>query len=225
MISSRLFYLDRETGDVIIDDNYVKTVPEFNALYKRKKEQGMKELKFVFFMADWTAANYLRDYDDKQRSNLALKDSKLSNDWTPDAAVGKAITKYINIQIEYSGTIKMLITLRRAIMSKAEAVDLLDRQNKRLLSRIEQLMTEDTMGYNVAELATIDEAIAAANEKFVNNSKTITTLTSDYERGIKLVNDLETKVKEETEAMLEITGKRKLGNRELPTERAWAKLI
>jgi hypothetical protein len=225
MISSRLFYLDRETGDVIIDDNYVKTVPEFNALYKRKKEQGMKELKFVFFMADWTAANYLRDYDDKQRSNLALKDSKLSNDWTPDAAVGKAITKYINIQIEYSGTIKMLITLRRAIMSKAEAVDLLDRQNKRLLSRIEQLMTEDTMGYNVAELATIDEAIAAANEKFVNNSKTITTLTTDYERGIKLVNDLETKVKEETEAMLEITGKRKLGNRELPTERAWAKLI
>jgi len=225
MISSRLFYLDRETGDVIIDDNYVKTVPEFNALYKRKKEQGMKELKFVFFMADWTAANYLRDYDDKQRSNLALKDSKLSNDWTPDAAVGKAITKYINIQIEYSGTIKMLITLRRAIMSKAEAVDLLDRQNKRLLSRIEQLMTEDTMGYNVAELATIDEAIAAANEKFVNNSKTITTLTTDYERGIKLVNDLETKVKEETEAMLEITGKRKLGNRELPTERAWAKMI
>jgi hypothetical protein len=225
MISSRLFYLDRETGDVIIDDNYVKTVPEFNALYKRKKEQGMKELKFVFFMADWTAANYLRDYDDKQRSNLALKDSKLSNDWTPDAAVGKAITKYINIQIEYSGTIKMLITLRRAIMSKAEAVDLLDRQNKRLLSRIEQLMTEDTTGYNVAELATIDEAIAAANEKFVNNSKTITTLTTDYERGIKLVNDLETKVKEETEAMLEITGKRKLGNRELPTERAWAKLI
>ncbi len=225
MISSRLFYLDRETGDVIIDDNYVKTVPEFNALYKRKKEQGMKELKFVFFMADWTAANYLRDYDDKQRSNLALKDSKLSNDWTPDAAVGKAITKYINIQIEYSGTIKMLITLRRAIMSKAEAVDLLDRQNKRLLTRIEQLMTEDTMGYNVAELATIDEAIAAANEKFVNNSKTITTLTTDYERGIKLVNDLETKVKEETEAMLEITGKRKLGNRELPTERAWAKLI
>jgi len=225
MISSRLFYLDRETGDVIIDDNYVKTVPEFNALYKRKKEQGMKELKFVFFMADWTAANYLRDYDDKQRSNLALKDSKLSNDWTPDAAVGKAITKYINIQIEYSGTIKMLITLRRAIMSKAEAVDLLDRQNKRLLTRIEQLMTEDTTGYNVAELATIDEAIAAANEKFVNNSKTITTLTTDYERGIKLVNDLETKVKEETEAMLEITGKRKLGNRELPTERAWAKMI
>ncbi len=123
----KLFVIDEETNQVLINVPWIKLVPEFRALffqrttkakdgYERDAE-GRKRLAYIYFMLDFSSP--LRDYSDEDREKNALDYTGLTATDVQSEAVVNAMYRYTELQHKQSRKKKSY----DAILKGLEAMD------------------------------------------------------------------------------------------------------
>lgn len=131
----KLIVLDDNNMPVI---NRVETVlvQEFQALVTRRrmmkgdsegrdKKLNTLELAYVYLYSEALLSESIyAAFDKEEKSNKIIKDLGLPDDWSPDEKVQAAITKYTEIQNEYSPSMHLLNSLQRGLKVSAGSIDM-----------------------------------------------------------------------------------------------------
>ena len=222
----QLILYNRVTGELEINLDSVYYVPEMGAIMRRvkptkddedgrKKLLNRKELIYVFHVADWSSNNFLHALTDDERLTKAKEVAKLPVDWKCDKVVNAAINAYIEIQQKYIPSAKMLITLKRGLMSLSVYYDNLQLQNNRLTTRLTEL-SNATFGTDSKLNVELINETELVNGLLAQNAKTILDGISKLEKAHNDISAFEKKVRTEETKALEIIGGGKPYNREIP---------
>ena len=214
-----LFHYDKNLDEIVIENHYLFTIPEFKKLWTRvnkvkndadgrNKLQNKKEFMYIFFMENLSKKNPFRILAEDLRHIEAVKAVELDPNFKPDDLLLTCCQIYAKHVIEYTPTLKFLVQLEQTILQVQRQVSILRIQNESLLLSLEESKENAT----AKDLILMTDSISVIQE---NISRIFNLLNAVNQMQTKK-KDLEKKIKEEEEALENITGKRKLGNRENP---------
>lgn len=119
----KLFVIDEETNQVLINVPWIKLVPEFRALffqrttkakdgYERDAE-GRKRLAYIYFMLDFSSP--LRDYSDEDKEKNALDYTGLTPTDVQSESMISAIRRYQELQYKQSRKLKSYRSMQKGL--------------------------------------------------------------------------------------------------------------
>lgn len=159
-------------------------IPEFKIIYDRDKDKdkeiALKELAFVYFMADYKS---IYNNLDEEAKIIQIKKDYFNADWKPDVVLIVAIEKYKLLQ--ETPTMKLLQDARKAldkIRAYYRTVDLEEKDNRgNNVHKITELSN------SVANIGKIAESLDKLEEKIKKEQLKDTKIRgqadiNDYER-------------------------------------------
>lgn len=214
-----IFHYDRNLDEIVIENHYLFSIPQFKKLWARtirikgdsdgrEKLQNKKEFMYLYFMENLSKKNPFRVLPEEARHLEAVKAADLDVNFKPDSLLLECCAIYAKHIIDYTPTLKFLAQMEQTILQMQRQVDILRKQNEALLLTLENY-----------EKPKSKEDILLMTDAVVNIQGNITRISSllDIVNQMQVKkSSLEKKVKDEEEALENITGKRKLGNRENP---------
>lgn len=223
----KLLNVDKNTGELIIENEIILATPEFKKLKDRlvvggkdlngySKTYNKKELLYVFFIADWTGDNWLAGYSDNERHKAAIKECVLEENFKPDNDILKAIEKYIEIQKEHSPTISALITAKRSLNQAGKFIVDIVKQTEILQETVKKLTGLVKDEEDIKQTSSIMSQINTFNTAIKSNINDLLSTVSTITKYILDIEKLERKVKEEHKESIERVGNKKFGTREKP---------
>ncbi len=209
-----LFYYDKKTDEIIIDNAYFFSIPEFKKLWMRVKKikgdadgrfklQNKREFMYIYFMQNISKKNPFRLLPENLRHKESVSSCELESNFTPDELLLRCCEIYTEHILTYTPTLKFIVQLDQMIMQAARQVEIIKGHNESLLEGLENqdaTMATDTVGLVQLNINRCFDLLAKVSE--MQNKK----------------KDLEKKVKDEEESTMNITGGRKIGNRENPNK-------
>lgn len=119
----RLFEIDPDTREVLLNKAWIGLVPEFRALLDRdkgskgdyrggKKLQAMKELTFLYFFCDFTSP--IRDWELEEKRKEALYYANLKEEDIDDPIL-VAMAKYEEMQLKAARQLRTLKALYKGL--------------------------------------------------------------------------------------------------------------
>ncbi len=124
----------------ILEDNKIKVssdtllIPVFKIIWDRDcskaKEAAIKELSYVYFMADYKSL-YLA-YHENERERQICTDIMKDDKWKPDDAVKSAIIKYEELQ--QTPTLRLLKSARHALEEACNYYDNVKTNDRNILA-------------------------------------------------------------------------------------------
>lgn len=220
--------VDKENWSLELETAVILEVKEFKRLISRVKPMkgdatgrykklNMKEFLYVFYMAEWTAANILAALPDDERHEKAVLLCEMPEDWEPDDTVDRAIDRYHWMQTQLSPTSRTLIAAKRTLYQMSTAFKVIERQNNILIKTIDKNTDKLENEVNVDGDINLVDALTdlnAASDSLQSNLERVAANVKRIEDSLKRLKTLEETVKNETKENAAIYGNRILGNRE-----------
>jgi hypothetical protein len=211
----RLFNINKSTGEVIVENDYILGIPEFKAVINNKMYNSAT-LLYIFFMSDWTGNNYLAGYDDSTLNKYAIKESGVNPNSISSKEVTSAINKYIEIQRKLSPSIAALITAKKSLRQAGVFLTNITSQNELLQINVEKLTLLVSETNDTAEASKIISQINTFNNAIKSNINDLLSMVNSIAKAVTDIDKLEQKVKEEYKEQVERVGSKKYGSREKP---------
>lgn len=135
----KFFIYDKDNGQLILEDESLLLVKEFDALLEPKrnitktdktgkqKALAFKELKYIYLFFDWNSPYF--SFSEQSRNKEALIDSKLSDEEYNDPLFREACKKYNEIQ-NSSLEVRMLKSAMNAVENQINYLDNVDLQER-----------------------------------------------------------------------------------------------
>jgi len=131
-----LFTYDKVTDEIVIDNPYLFTIPEFKKLWMRvnkikgdsdgrNKLHNKREFMYVFYMENLSKKNPYRVLEEDLRHKESLQSCELEVGYKPDEIVIKCREIYRMMILEFTPTLKFLVQLEQTIMQVARQVELI----------------------------------------------------------------------------------------------------
>jgi hypothetical protein len=206
-------------GELIINHDAIRGIEPFTTLIKRqrktkgdadgrKKIINLKELKYVYFMADWDT--YHRGLSDYDKPRKAKKDCGLPTNWTPDEIVKACIAKYKEVVDYYMPSARILIAIEKGLSMSATAVESYIAQMETVI----RMNNARLKGNNLAPEVAIE--IMESNRVIQININEILSLGTKLPKTIDGVTALQDKVRKELGTAKKLQGDKIKRNREDP---------
>jgi hypothetical protein len=207
------------SGDLVINHDAIRGIEPFTTLIKRQRKSkgdadgrkkiiNLKELKYVYFMADWDT--YHRGLSDYDKPRKAKKDCDLPANWKPDDVVKACIKKYKEVIDYYMPSARILIAIEKGLSMSATAVE----------SYIVQMETVIRMNNNRLKDSGLTPEVAAeimeSNRIIQTNITEILSLGTKLPKTIDGVSALQDKVRKELGTAKKLQGDKIKRNREDP---------
>jgi len=216
-----LIKFNKATGSIEINLDSIFYVTEIREVVKRKGQvvlnerriNFIKEIEYIFYMADWSDNNQFVNLSDKER-NLAAKEAcELPVKWEADELIKRAVDKYIKIQQDYSPTAKALIALKRGLRNTALYYENLGKQVERHNDTLVKLNLEATSAQPDAldQIITQEELL---NTVLANASKVLLEAPAKLEKALSEIESLENRMRTEQQKKIEVVGGGNPYNRE-----------
>lgn len=214
----RIFKLDSEKN-LLINREEILAIPEFKRILTRhnpskgdadgrKKLQAFKEFMFIYLYTDMTSP-YI-DREESQKFEISKKEAGISDDWSMDEDIRICINKYRELQDTFA--IKSFIGLKQGLRISSTAIQLLNAQNEQMIKAMQsKIQASASMGIetNAADLIVYNDAL-------IKNINTLNSLAETVSETLDNIEDYEKKIRKESRGKVKATGKRQIGNRELP---------
>jgi hypothetical protein len=135
----KFFIYDKDNGQLILEDESLLLVKEFEALIEPKRNitkidktgkqntKAFKELKYIYLFFDWNSPYFA--FSEQSRNKEALVDSKLSDEEYNDPLFREACRKYNEIQ-NSSLEVRMLKSAMNAVENQINYLDNVDLQER-----------------------------------------------------------------------------------------------
>lgn len=225
----KLFHYDEREDDIVFDSDIIRDIKEFKELWRRKvgvvgdhrgdsKQRNRQEFLYVYYMAEWSSKNPFYALPNDRRHEKAKASANLPEEWKPDSIVRTAISRYIEMQMELTPTLRFLVQVEKVIGQSSSLIDIMQAQNTVMM----EVLTRALEGQQLSDLPVneITKEIVSLNEASTilsaNVLRTFDALTQVKKAQSQLA-DLSKLVRQEEIEALPVTGGRKLGNRENPT--------
>lgn len=203
-----------ERGLLTLDKEELRSVPSFRRILERdrgseddcdgrKKYMSLKQFKYVFFMHDNDSP--IAKLSDKERHAKAIKLSELPVDFKVDVELRRAAADYVELLLDLSPSIKILLSLERGLSTADQVVNVLINAMQSALAKVPTEITsvEDTINNN------------ALVEGLVSNVSTLISLSQSIPKAISSIEEIREKIKQERGEDT-LRGARVKGNREDP---------
>ncbi len=211
----RLFNINKTTGEVVVENDYILGTPEFKTIVTNKMYNSAT-LLYIFFMADWTGSNWLAGYDDVTLRRYAIKESGVNPDNVSSKDVNTAIAKYIEIQQQLAPSVSALITAKKSLRQAGIFLKDITNQNEILQLNVKNLTQVVSETSDSVEAAKIISQINTFNSAIKNNIGDLLGMVNNIAKAITDMDKLEQKVREEYKEQIERVGSKKFGSREKP---------
>ena len=216
-----LIKFNKVTGSIEINQTSIYYVNEIREVIKRKGQivvndkrvSFIKEIEYIFYMADWSDNNQFVNLGDAERNVIAKETAELPLRWEADELIKRAISKYIKIQQDYSPTAKALIALKRGLRSTALYYENLGKQIERHNEALHKLNLEASN----ADIDSLNAVIAQEellNTILANSSKILLEAPSKLEKASGEIEALEKRIRTEQQKKIEVVGGGNPYNRE-----------
>lgn len=214
-----IFTLD-EQGNLTIDKDYVRGLPEFKRILERDKgsegdAQGRKKLRafseFMYIKLVGDMFSYLNTsgYSEKEIQKLAIKDSKLEADFKPDIDIIEGIKKYSEVQLLMFPALSTVKTSLRGLrMSDILAQKMINNMEK-VMELHEARQTDPNAPPNIADDLALITNLSSQLDTLINISVKLPKM-------IDTLESLEQKLATQKSGTQLGRGGRKLGNRAEP---------
>lgn len=135
----KFFIYDKDNGQLILEDESILLVKEFDALLESKRNitktdktgkqklLAFKELKYIYLFFDWNSPYF--SFSEQSRNKEALVDSKLTDEEYNDPIFREACKKYNEIQ-NSSLEVRMLKSAMNAVENQINYLDNVDLQER-----------------------------------------------------------------------------------------------
>lgn len=135
----KFFIYDKDNGQLILEDESLLLVKEFDALIEPKRNitktdktgkqntKAFRELKYIYLFFDWNSPYF--SFSEQSRNKEALIDSKLSDEEYNDPLFREACKKYNEIQ-NSSLEVRMLKSAMNAVENQINYLDNVDLQER-----------------------------------------------------------------------------------------------
>lgn len=135
----KFFIYDKDNGQLILEDESLLLVKEFDALLEPKrnitktdktgkqKALAFKELKYIYLFFDWNSPYF--SFSEQSRNKEALIDSKLTDEEYNEPLFREACKKYNEIQ-NSSLEVRMLKSAMNAVENQINYLDNVDLQER-----------------------------------------------------------------------------------------------
>lgn len=135
----KFFIYDKDNGQLILDDESILLVKEFEDLLDPKrnitktdktgkqKTLAFKELKYIYLFFDWNSPYFA--FSEQSRNKEALVDSKLTDEEYANPVFKEACRKYNEIQ-NSSLEVRMLKSAMNAVENQINYLDNVDLQER-----------------------------------------------------------------------------------------------
>jgi len=206
-------------GNLIINHDAIRGIEPFATLLKRqrkskgdadgrKKILNFKELKYIYFMADWDT--YHRGLSDYDRPKKAKKDCGLPVTWSSDKVVKACIKKYKEIIDYYIPSARILIAIEKGLSMSATAIESYIAQMELVIQMNNKLMKD-------ASITPLEaESIMESNKIVQVNITEILSLGTKLPKTLDGVTALQEKVRKESGTAKKLQGDKIKRNREDP---------
>jgi hypothetical protein len=180
-----------------------------------KKKLHLRLLRYIKFTGDFAArhSNFL----DKEQHLKALEDANLTEKLLPkDGIIERCIDKYIEIQLSYAPTHKLIRSLERGLRFSSESVDGHTRQMQTLQQAADKMLND---AIESGEFEDKSVALINTNELIQMNIKGMMDIAKKLPDILKNLKELYVLVIEEEVKAKELAGGRKKGRREDPNNK------
>lgn len=219
--------IEVKNGIPIFSKEELKVTPEFSEIITRrktckgdsdgrKKVMNNKELLYIKYMADYDTHH--KAFSGTERHERAKQDSGLPNGWKPDKAIEIAITKYKEILLVYSPTVRLLNALEQGMMLSAEAVEGQINQVRITMDVATRLTAKLEDVNDMEEAQQLMESLMNTSESVQAKVKGFMKMVTEFPKNLEQVRALRKQVLHEQSGNRQKRGGHNKGNREDPND-------
>jgi hypothetical protein len=203
----QLFVIDPKTRLVKLDEEWISTIKEFKAIIVRNKknhEQSIKEFTFLYHYCDYRSK--FNNYSEEDKLRECIKNADLDDNFNieTDLDLLAAVVKYKDLQKAPS-----LVALREIREGLHTSI--------RFVRKFREVIDAQIANLDIAALSEPEEGKKKGKSALTVLDEAVTALTkraNELPTTIKMVNELEEKVKAEMAEDKSLRGNSQKGERE-----------
>lgn len=180
----RLFVME---GFSVVVDPELRVIKEFRELIAEDKDRTKKNatdwFAYIYHMCDYKSPYQM--YDEKERHIRVLKDLKMEPGFKHSTRMKAAIKKYRELQI--TPAVRSLMTTREALQAAERGIKALNR-------KIDEYLTVD------------DDDMSDGTVEAIKLIEKLMKISAELPNVVKVVGDLEERVKQEQTAETKLRG-------------------
>lgn len=176
-----------ENHILVIDNEIVRGIPEFEVLITRDKSKKvyLNEFKYIYLMNNYKSP--FIDLPDRERKERVIKNCGLAKDWKVDSDIANAENKYNELQ-NLPASFNVINNLNKSLNLSSRVIAALNNQMEQLINTSTKANPDNIQGDILAIKPMMDEILETANKlpKVLSN---IEIATDKFKKDISIENE------------------------------------
>lgn len=224
--NTSLFIISQE-GVLELNKDELREIPEFREILfqdkgsegdhdGRKKLYAFKVFKFIHGYCKTTSI--YRDLPEKKRLESCKDFAGLPSDWTPNAVVQKAMSKYVEL-LNLSALHLAYVNANRGVYGIGQDLELLNERRTAIRTKVQKSQDklaklEDQDSPEETQIQSLNQTIEQSTNFLMDISRKIMAINNKLPEAFKTVEDLKRKLADEEAGENKLYGGGDLGRRE-----------